>query len=147
MSQENVELTRAFFEALRSRAASCGRSSSIILRRRTATRAGRRTRGETMPLYLSRFSYTPETWARLIGGGTNDPGRPAKAEHLALLPPEWKSSRARCDRGRSAPEKEARRSGPLASWFVYWPLVRGDTPPPRACRSPCGRDWGHSRDW
>jgi hypothetical protein len=22
---------------------------------------------ETMPLYLSRFSYTPETWARLIG--------------------------------------------------------------------------------
>jgi len=29
---------------------------------------GSRTRGEeTMPLYLSRFSYTPETWARLIG--------------------------------------------------------------------------------
>jgi uncharacterized protein with GYD domain len=25
------------------------------------------TEGETMPLYLSRFSYTPETWARLIG--------------------------------------------------------------------------------
>ncbi len=24
-------------------------------------------KGETMPLYLSRFSYTPETWARLIG--------------------------------------------------------------------------------
>jgi uncharacterized protein with GYD domain len=23
--------------------------------------------GETMPLYLSRFSYTPETWAGLIG--------------------------------------------------------------------------------
>src|SRR5438445_11947872 len=23
--------------------------------------------GGTMPLYLSRFSYTPETWARLIG--------------------------------------------------------------------------------
>jgi uncharacterized protein with GYD domain len=23
-------------------------------------------RGETMPLYLSRFSYTPETWKRLI---------------------------------------------------------------------------------
>jgi hypothetical protein len=22
--------------------------------------------GETMPLYLSKFSYTPETWARLI---------------------------------------------------------------------------------
>jgi uncharacterized protein with GYD domain len=22
--------------------------------------------GETMPLYLSRFSYTPESWARLI---------------------------------------------------------------------------------
>src|SRR5438477_2820099 len=29
--------------------------------------AGWRTRGRTMPLYLSRFSYTPETWARLIG--------------------------------------------------------------------------------
>jgi uncharacterized protein with GYD domain len=28
---------------------------------------GLRTRGRTMPLYLSRFSYTPETWARLIG--------------------------------------------------------------------------------
>jgi uncharacterized protein with GYD domain len=27
--------------------------------------AGRK--GGTMPLYLSRFSYTPETWARLIG--------------------------------------------------------------------------------
>jgi uncharacterized protein with GYD domain len=27
----------------------------------------RRTRGETVPLYLTRFSYTPETWARLIG--------------------------------------------------------------------------------
>jgi hypothetical protein len=26
----------------------------------------RRTEGRTMPLYLSRFSYTPETWARLI---------------------------------------------------------------------------------
>jgi uncharacterized protein with GYD domain len=24
------------------------------------------TKGETMPLYLSKFSYTPETWARLI---------------------------------------------------------------------------------
>jgi uncharacterized protein with GYD domain len=29
-------------------------------------RAGERERG-TMALYLSRFSYTPETWARLIG--------------------------------------------------------------------------------
>jgi uncharacterized protein with GYD domain len=29
-------------------------------------RVGERKRG-TMPLYLSRFSYTPETWARLIG--------------------------------------------------------------------------------
>jgi uncharacterized protein with GYD domain len=27
---------------------------------------GPRTGGEAMPLYLSRFSYTPETWARLI---------------------------------------------------------------------------------
>ena len=24
-----------------------------------------------MPLYLSRFSYTPETWARLIGNAEN----------------------------------------------------------------------------
>jgi len=24
-------------------------------------------KGDMMPLYLSRFSYTPETWARLIG--------------------------------------------------------------------------------
>src|SRR5438309_7620945 len=39
----------------------------VILRRLTATRAGRRTRGGAMPLYLSRFSYTPETWAKLIG--------------------------------------------------------------------------------
>src|SRR5918996_4192111 len=30
-------------------------------------RKRRRTRGRTMPLYLSRFSYTPETWAKLIG--------------------------------------------------------------------------------
>jgi uncharacterized protein with GYD domain len=29
------------------------------------TRVGERE-GGTMPLYLSRFSYTPETWARLI---------------------------------------------------------------------------------
>lgn len=33
----------------------------------TATHAGRRTRGGAMPLYLSRFSYTPETWARMVG--------------------------------------------------------------------------------
>src|SRR5207237_1833076 len=38
-----------------------------ILRRPTAARAvGRREEG-TMPLYLSRFRYTPETWAKLIG--------------------------------------------------------------------------------
>jgi uncharacterized protein with GYD domain len=30
------------------------------------THGGWRTRGGAMPLYLSRFSYTPETWARLI---------------------------------------------------------------------------------
>jgi hypothetical protein len=35
-------------------------------RRRTATRSGRRTRGGTMPVYLTRVGYTPETWARLI---------------------------------------------------------------------------------
>jgi uncharacterized protein with GYD domain len=27
----------------------------------------RKREEETMPLYLSKFSYTPETWARLIG--------------------------------------------------------------------------------
>jgi len=26
-----------------------------------------KTRGNDVPLYLSRFGYTPETWARLIG--------------------------------------------------------------------------------
>ena len=31
------------------------------------TRTGGKREGGTMPLYLSRFSYTPETWARLIG--------------------------------------------------------------------------------
>jgi uncharacterized protein with GYD domain len=31
-----------------------------------ARRVGERE-GGTMPLYLSRFSYTPETWAKLIG--------------------------------------------------------------------------------
>jgi uncharacterized protein with GYD domain len=38
----------------------------VILRRlpRLARVGGRE--GETRPLYLSRFSYTPETWARLI---------------------------------------------------------------------------------
>src|SRR5437764_9777212 len=30
-------------------------------------RGARVREGETMPLYLSRFSYTSETWARLIG--------------------------------------------------------------------------------
>src|SRR5216110_31432 len=30
-------------------------------------RAGARRGGGTMPLYLSRFNYTPETWAKLIG--------------------------------------------------------------------------------
>jgi uncharacterized protein with GYD domain len=37
---------------------SLGGTSELCLRLRE---------GETMPLYLSRFSYTPETWARLIG--------------------------------------------------------------------------------
>jgi len=40
----------------------------VILRRLTATRVvSANEREGTMPLYLSRFSYTPETWARLIG--------------------------------------------------------------------------------
>src|SRR5438067_6582292 len=34
--------------------------------KRRLARVGRREEG-TMPLYLSRFSYTPETWAKLIG--------------------------------------------------------------------------------
>jgi uncharacterized protein with GYD domain len=39
----------------------------VILRLLTATRAGSANeRGEAMPLYLTKFSYTPETWARLI---------------------------------------------------------------------------------
>jgi uncharacterized protein with GYD domain len=33
----------------------------------TADSCGWKTRGGKMPLYLTRFSYTPETWARLIG--------------------------------------------------------------------------------
>jgi uncharacterized protein with GYD domain len=39
-----------------------------VLRRPTATRAARRTGGrhDDGALYLSRFTYTPETWARLI---------------------------------------------------------------------------------
>jgi uncharacterized protein with GYD domain len=30
-------------------------------------RSGRETKGGAVPLYLTKFSYTPETWARLIG--------------------------------------------------------------------------------
>src|SRR5215204_7407833 len=37
---------------------------------------GRRTRGRTMPLYLSRFSYTAETWAKLIDNPEDRKGRP-----------------------------------------------------------------------
>jgi uncharacterized protein with GYD domain len=39
----------------------------VILRLLTAARAGPANERGTMPLYLSRFSYTPETWAKLIG--------------------------------------------------------------------------------
>jgi uncharacterized protein with GYD domain len=42
----------------------CGR---VILPGLTQTDDYRRTRGGAIPLYLTRFSYTPETWARLIG--------------------------------------------------------------------------------
>jgi uncharacterized protein with GYD domain len=39
----------------------------VILRPLTAPRAESAKEGtRTMPLYLSRFSYTPETWAKLI---------------------------------------------------------------------------------
>src|SRR5213080_3457859 len=31
------------------------------------TPSSKRHNGGTMPLYLTKFSYTPETWARLIG--------------------------------------------------------------------------------
>lgn len=37
-----------------------------VILRATAARSSRRTERSEMPLYLSRFSYTPETWARLI---------------------------------------------------------------------------------
>src|ERR671919_335053 len=49
--------------------------------------------GRTMPLYLTRFSYTPETWARLIGNpedrrladagrrGRMGPGSPRTVPH------------------------------------------------------------------
>src|SRR6266702_60938 len=42
---------------------SCGFSAKLCGRGSNK----RRTEGDAMPLYLSRFSYTPETWARLIG--------------------------------------------------------------------------------
>jgi uncharacterized protein with GYD domain len=35
-------------------------------------------KGKTMPLYLSKFSYTPETWARLISN-PEDRGQAAQA--------------------------------------------------------------------
>ena len=48
---------------------------------------------ETMPLYLSKFSYTPETWARLIGNpriagrppGVHRVGRRKAPRFLVLL--------------------------------------------------------------
>jgi uncharacterized protein with GYD domain len=42
---------------------------SFQLRSSSSRDADRRSpkRRETMPLYLSKFSYTPETWSRLIG--------------------------------------------------------------------------------
>ena len=38
----------------------------------------KRTKGKTMPLYLSKFSYTPETWARMISN-PEDRGKAAQA--------------------------------------------------------------------
>jgi uncharacterized protein with GYD domain len=43
------------------------RPRHVILRRLTVDSRGSANERKTMPLYLSRFSYTPETWARLIG--------------------------------------------------------------------------------
>jgi uncharacterized protein with GYD domain len=43
-----------------------GATESYFDAQRRLTRVGE-PEGGTMPLYLSRFSYTPETWARLIG--------------------------------------------------------------------------------
>jgi len=56
--------------ALHERAAAAMRrlSGRVILRTRAGDSRGPANReGGTMPLYLTRFSYTPETWARLIG--------------------------------------------------------------------------------
>ena len=39
--------------------------SAVTLGACQRIRAG--SRGDTMPLYLTKFSYTPATWARLIG--------------------------------------------------------------------------------
>lgn len=48
-------------------AVSRGVRNRRIVRKRFPRGVVGRRKGETMPLYLSRFSYTPETWARLIG--------------------------------------------------------------------------------
>jgi uncharacterized protein with GYD domain len=49
------------------RAAACESSGEAATGNKSETAINAREKGETMPLYLSKFSYTPETWARLIG--------------------------------------------------------------------------------
>jgi uncharacterized protein with GYD domain len=47
-----------------------GREAPVVSRRapaRATAALHEAQRRRTMPLYLSKFSYTPETWARLIG--------------------------------------------------------------------------------
>src|SRR5881296_2928805 len=53
----------------RSRAHGAGWAESTSPRRSETAEMNETVNGEggTMPLYLSRFSYTPETWAKLIG--------------------------------------------------------------------------------
>jgi uncharacterized protein with GYD domain len=42
-------------------------AAGAMMSRRSDSRASTKAREKTMPLYLSRFRYTAETWARLIG--------------------------------------------------------------------------------
>jgi uncharacterized protein with GYD domain len=46
---------------------SCASRSGSYFALTGDSRSANEREGGTMPLYLSRFSYTPETWAKLIG--------------------------------------------------------------------------------
>jgi hypothetical protein len=61
----------AFHRVLLSGVRSPAETRTLLAWQRTAILAGcalsrANEKDETMPLYLSKFSYTPETWARLI---------------------------------------------------------------------------------